>query len=743
MSLTNLNLVKVNGMLIKTVIFIYIPLLFAMLQSLMAQSSLDTLSFQDGVNGYFGTRDTKIIADRPNKNYGTDSTLEVDGGDVLSSESTLISWDLTDIPPASTIISVEITFNVANTSSDSYELYEMKRSWIETEATWDEYASVLSWEIPGADGSADRGSTVLGTMTGPALEITTNSLNSDGVAVVQSWVDNPSSNHGFICLDYINADNGMDFSSREAEIVSNRPKLTVTYVGSGTPLVSIDDVVVAEGSEGTVDAVFTVNLSASSDQTVTVDYGTADSTAITPDDYTAVSGQVSFAPGETSKPVTVVVKGDVLDEFDETFVVNLSNAVNAIIIDNQGIGTISDPSGIDYLEVRVAARSDDAEERSSGIVKFTSKDCELVEDPTQSGAYQTVGIRFNGLTIPQSSLITTAYVQFEAAGADNEVTLLNFHGEASDNAVTFDSVDFNITSRPLTNATASWAPPEWTTPGEAGINQRTPNIASVIQEIVNRAGWVEGNSIALIVTGIGERKVVSYDGDVVNGTSGAPLLHVEYMPAPVLVEVKLFLEGPYDVTGDTMKTALRDNDFIPFTSPYSEDPRLVSSIPLDITDWVLVQLRETDTGTAVASKSAFLRNDGRVVDDDGTSEQITMDVAPGNYYIVIEHRNHLAVMSANFVALSSGSSTLYDFSTGSGQYYGSAAKELEIGVLGMYTGAANGNNQVQNDDKNVDWATQVGAAGYRGADFNLNGQVQNDDKNLLWNANVGAGSQVP
>jgi hypothetical protein len=61
----------------------------------------------------------------------------------------------------------------------------------------------------------------------------------------------------------------------------------------------------------------------------------------------------------------------------------------------------------------------------------------------------------------------------------------------------------------------------------------------------------------------------------------------------------------------------------------------------------------------------------------------------------------------------------------------------------MYTGDANGNEQVQNDDKNVEWAAQVGAAGYRSADFNLNGQVQNDDKNVFWSANVGAGTQVP
>ena len=73
---------------------------------------------------------------------------------------------------------------------------------------------------------------------------------------------------------------------------------------------------------------------------MTVDYATADGTATAGSDYVAVSGQVSFAPGETSQPVTVVVNGDVIEESDEAFFVVLSNAVNDTISDNQGTGTI-------------------------------------------------------------------------------------------------------------------------------------------------------------------------------------------------------------------------------------------------------------------------------------------------------------------------------------------------------------------------------------------------------------------
>jgi hypothetical protein len=60
---------------------------------------------------------------------------------------------------------------------------------------------------------------------------------------------------------------------------------------------------------------------------------------------------LSFAAGDTSKPITVVVNGDLLDEANETFLVDLSNAVNATIADNQGQGTITDNEGIPSLSI--------------------------------------------------------------------------------------------------------------------------------------------------------------------------------------------------------------------------------------------------------------------------------------------------------------------------------------------------------------------------------------------------------
>jgi len=303
-----------------------------------------TVSFQDGVNGYNGTRDTKLLSGTPGTNYGSDTTLEVDGSPDISA---LLSWDVTSIPIGSTIQSVNITVNVTNTSGATYEIYDLKRAWIENQATWNEYASGQIWQVAGADGSGDRRSTAFGAIVGPSLGTTTISLNAAGVAMVQSWVNDPSSNHGFIVQDYINHTNNVIFSSRETVAVTERPKLTVTYSGSGgtTPALAINDVTVIEGNTGTVNAVFSVTLSATSSQVVTVDYATADGTATAPGDYVSGSGTVTFLAGSTFQTITVVVNGDVIDEPNETFFVNLSNAANASIADNQGIGTITDDDG--------------------------------------------------------------------------------------------------------------------------------------------------------------------------------------------------------------------------------------------------------------------------------------------------------------------------------------------------------------------------------------------------------------
>ena len=168
--------------------------------------------------------------------------------------------------------------------------------------------------------------------------------------------------------------------------------------------------------------------------------------------------------------------------------------------------TVNNTSGVTTVDNRVAAASDDAEENATGSVSTTSSDLELVYD----GSNQVVGLRFANLAIPRNASILSAYIQFQ--------------GEAIDNAATFVVVNSNISTRARTTASASWAPAAWSLAGETGLNQRTPSLAPIVQEIVNRGGWASGNALAILFSGTGHRTARAYDGVA----AAAPLLHIEY-----------------------------------------------------------------------------------------------------------------------------------------------------------------------------------------------------------------------
>ncbi len=185
-------------------------------------------------------------------------------------------------------------------------------------------------------------------------------------------------------------------------------------------------------------------------------------------------------------------------------------------------GRVADDSAQTTLNIQVSTSSDDAEESiDTGTVKPGSSDLEM---GNQGNKNQLIGMRFNGLNIPEGATITNAYIQFQVDDTHSGNTSLIIEGQATDNALTFTNTNANISIRDRTNTVVDWDPKSWTMIGEAGTNQQTPNIASIIQEIVDRPGWSGGNSLAIIITGIGRRAAESFDGD----TAGAPVLHVEY-----------------------------------------------------------------------------------------------------------------------------------------------------------------------------------------------------------------------
>jgi large repetitive protein len=142
---------------------------------------------------------------------------------------------------------------------------------------------------------------------------------------------------------------------------------TITDDDSGGPLPNpslvIANATVTEGNSGTVNAAFTVTLSAPGSSAVTVNWTTANGSATAPADYGADSGTLTFNPGETSQQIVVLVQGDTVGEANETFSVNLSSATNATIADNSGLGTITDN---DTSSITIAAST--VTEGNSGTV---------------------------------------------------------------------------------------------------------------------------------------------------------------------------------------------------------------------------------------------------------------------------------------------------------------------------------------------------------------------------------------
>ena len=118
--------------------------------------------------------------------------------------------------------------------------------------------------------------------------------------------------------------------------------LLATCSDGCNPSLSIDDVAVVEGNTGTTSAVFTVSLASPSASTVSVAFATADGTAVNGQDYAAASGTVTFPPFATAESLAVQILGDTAVEPDETFFVNLTAPVNAVLGDGQGAGTIVD-----------------------------------------------------------------------------------------------------------------------------------------------------------------------------------------------------------------------------------------------------------------------------------------------------------------------------------------------------------------------------------------------------------------
>jgi hypothetical protein len=218
---------------------------------------------------------------------------------------------------------------------------------------------------------------------------------------------------------------------------------------------------------------------------------------------------------------------------------------------------------------------------------------------------------------------------------------------------------------------------------------------------------------------------------------------------------KVFLEGPFDET--EMITGLNINGAISTSQPFNTDPwdyngiENVDSFPDDVVDWVLVELRDaTDAASAtsetiISRQAALLRKDGAVIGMDGSTTTLQCDITTisHNLFVVIYHRNHLAVIAAQPLTETDGVYS-HDFTSGETKAYGGASghKEIFVDIWGMIGGDSDANGAINSGDKLI-WQSGAGLKGYKAGDLDLDSEVDNIDKNGIWNNNQEAESQVP
>jgi len=190
-----------------------------------------TTSFQDGLLPevtYAGTRDTYLSENSQNANFGAGDILLVDGNDGGGDDlATLIAWELNGIPAGATVAQASVTLQIFDPTAGPYNFFEVKRDWVELEATWNEYSNGANWQSSGAQGALDREPVSLGALSGSTTGSVSFELNSAGIELVQAWLDGTKPNYGIIIADSAISD-GADFYSRETALAFRRPKLTIT-----------------------------------------------------------------------------------------------------------------------------------------------------------------------------------------------------------------------------------------------------------------------------------------------------------------------------------------------------------------------------------------------------------------------------------------------------------------------------------------------------------------------------------
>ena len=182
-----------------------------------------------------------------------------------------------------------------------------------------------------------------------------------------------------------------------------------------------------------------------------------------------------------------------------------------------------------HTKSKISHGDDDAEENSvTGKMYRYSQGLDLIKD---NGQEFIVGLRFKNIKVPKGVTITNAYLQFTTEEINTEPTSLTIYGESSDKARRYTNRSRNISSRPKTVTSVPWNNiPAWEINREQGEKQKSPDLSTIIQELINMPSWEKGKAMGFVLSGSGKRVAKSYNSN----HTYAPVLYIEYSNTPAI-----------------------------------------------------------------------------------------------------------------------------------------------------------------------------------------------------------------
>ena len=273
------------------------------------------------------------------------------------------------------------------------------------------------------------------------------------------------------------------------------------------------------------------------------------------------------------------------------------------------------------------------------------------------------------------------------------------------------------------------------------------NAQSIERQVIGSTGTTFSNANTTMEFTVGETATTTV-------SNGNITLYQGFQQGTIKLEIfmvpRVFLQGaalnPNTGEENLMRDDLREAGLLPTTSPYGDgvtcDASLFNTTGTNaIVDWVLVELRDkNDSASVLHSQSALLRRNGNIISANGQTI-LTFEAAADDYFVAIQHRNHLGIMTATarFIDTSSVNFT----NTSSQATFGSNAQTssgMPSGIVAMWAGNANEDTVVQysgttpdtpvilsevlNDPGNFLNFPTFAVSGYNTNDINMDGIVQ-------------------